>query len=334
MSSRIWSPLHARLHQLLRDRQLLPQRSRLLIAVSGGQDSLCLLALLRDLQPLWHWHLAIVHCDHRWREDSQANADQVKALAEIWQLPFYLAVATVPPKSEAVARDWRYDCCLNLALTHQFDRIVTGHTASDRAETLLYNLVRGSGADGLQALEWVRSLTDSVQVVRPLLAITRHETGQFCHAARLPIWEDSTNQDLQYQRNRIRQELIPYLQHQFNPQVETHLAQTCELLSAEVEYLESEAATIYHQVVHRSTSLKLDRNSLRARPIALQRRVIRRMLQEELGIAANFRQIEKIRGLLEAPQRSQTDPFPGGAIARVEETWICFIASPLPSELP
>jgi tRNA(Ile)-lysidine synthase len=294
------------------------------MAVSGGQDSICLAKLLLDLQPKWDWKLAIAHCDHGWRSDSAANALFVQTLANQWQLAYFEQVAEVVAPSEAAAREWRYQSLVKLAQQHGYDVIVTGHTASDRAETLLYNLLRGSGADGLQALSWQRSLTSGIQLVRPLLSFTRAQTAQFCQQMGLAIWEDSTNQNLQFARNRIRLELIPYLQTHFNPQVEQALNQTAELLQAEVDYLEKEASRLLTQAewtVERQAP-GFNRQVLRAAPMALQRRCIRQFLQYSLPEAPNFDQIEKLVGLISAPNRSQTDPFPGGTTAQVEGDWI------------
>src|SRR6476469_285709 len=316
-----WTYLHAQVHRTLLYRQILPSNQRLLVAVSGGQDSLCLIKLLLDFQPKWGWNLAIVHCDHRWRSDSQASANHVEQLAKNWGISYYLKTASDIQKTEAAARQWRYQALTEIAIAHNYPYIVTGHTASDRAETLLYNLVRGSGADGLQALTWQRALSPSITLVRPLLHLTRAETAQFCEKFDLPIWEDSTNQDLQYALNRIRQELVPYLQQHFNPQVEKALAQATELLQADVEYLEQAATELRQQAQH-PIQLGLNRLVLRSAPLALQRRVVRQFLQSALTRALNFEQIEKVTSLITAPNRSQTDPFPGGAIATVEGEWI------------
>ncbi|MEH2412243.1 tRNA lysidine(34) synthetase TilS [Nostoc sp.] len=330
----VWTPLHAKIHRTIRSRHLFERNQRLLIAVSGGQDSLCLIKLLLDLQSKWGWYLGIAHCDHRWRSDSQANANHVENLAKTWAISFYLETANQPINSEAAARDWRYQALSAIAQANNYQYIVTGHTASDRAETLLYNLIRGTGADGLQALTWQRPLTTAIMLVRPLLEITRSQTEQFCQEFKLPIWEDSTNQDLQYARNRIRQELIPYLRENFNPQVESALAQTAELLQAEVEYLEKAAQELREKAMERDMGheedsltplfpLRLNRRVLQKAPLALQRRVMRQILQQILTDAASFEHIEKLTALIIAPNRSQTDPFPGGAIAQVEGDWIC-----------
>lgn len=331
-----WTPLHDQLHHTLRQRHLLPQNQSILIAVSGGQDSLCLTKLLLDLQPKWGWYLGIAHCDHKWRFDSEANANYVKQLATGWELPFYLEIADQVYKSEAEARKWRYQALGKIALEHDYQYLVTGHTASDRAETLLYNLIRGSGADGLQALTWQRSLLEdaSLLLVRPLLEISRTQTGNFCQEQKIGIWEDSTNQDLRYARNRIRLELLPLLR-QFNPQAEMTLAQTAEILMAEVEYLENET----DRLLSRATEIDhlqfsqfevasiqcINRLVLCEAPLALQRRVMRRLLQEYLPVHPNFNHVEKLTALINAPNRSQTDPFPGGAIAKVQHPWILLI---------
>ncbi|WP_413171285.1 tRNA lysidine(34) synthetase TilS [Anabaena azotica] len=320
----IWTPLHAQIHRTIRTRNLFHRHQKLLVAVSGGQDSLCLIKLLLDLQPKWEWDVAIAHCDHCWREDSQANARHVENLAKSWETPFYLETAINPVKNEASARNWRYQALTKIAEVHNYQYIITGHTASDRAETLLYNLMRGTGTDGLQALTWQRPLTENIILVRPLLEVTRSQTQLFCQEFNLPIWEDSTNQNLQYARNRIRQELIPYLKANFNPQVESNLAQTAELLQAEVEYLEQTARQLRLEASAKGENdiLQLNRRLLKTVPLALQRRVMRQVLQEILPDAPNFEHIEKLRVLITAPNRSRTDPFPGGAIAQVQGDWI------------
>ncbi|PMB05535.1 tRNA lysidine(34) synthetase TilS [Fischerella thermalis CCMEE 5273] len=330
-----WTPLHAKIHRTIRSRHLFERKEHLLVAVSGGQDSLCLIKLLLDLQPKWEWKLGIAHCDHRWRTDSQANAQHIENLAKNWGISFYLQTVETRDlaslQSEAAAREWRYQVLSAIAQEHNYKYVVTGHTASDRAETLLYNLIRGAGADGLQALTWKRSLVDGIILVRPLLEITRTETGLFCQDLQLPIWEDFTNQDLKYARNRIRQEVIPYLSENFNPKVELALAQTAELLQAEVEYLEKaaqalrEEAMVGRTIIPSETPdqlLRLNRRVLQKAPIALQRRVMRQVLQQILPVAPTFEQIEKLTALITAPNKSQTDPFPSGATAIVESDWI------------
>jgi tRNA(Ile)-lysidine synthase len=330
-----WTPLHAQVHQTLRDRNLLPPKSQILIAVSGGQDSLCLAQLLLDLQSLWDWRLAVVHCDHRWRSDSAQNAAHVRDLAQTWGVNYHEVIATTDVSTEAKARDWRYQSFETLAQTHGFSHVAIGHTATDRAETLLYNLARGSGAEGLQSMGWNRSgfsatdpqAANPLQIVRPLLDLTRSQTAAFCTDRSIPVWHDTTNDDLTYRRNRIRKDIMPLLQSSLNPQADRHLAQTAELLAADVAFLQDHAQILYDQVVEQGfeqegSGYKIHRHRLAAAPIALQRRVLRSFCQSALNFNPTFDQIEGLMRLLTAPPRSQSSTFKGGAIGVVEGEWL------------
>ncbi len=317
---KMWTPLHARVHQTLKDRLILPSKKQLLIAVSGGQDSVCLLKLIIDLQIKWDWKIAIAHCDHGWASDL-GIADHVQNLASDYNIPFYLKVASTMKETEAAAREWRYQALQEIAEEYGFTEVVTGHTLSDRAETVLYNLIRGAGSDGLSALTWKRPLTNTINLVRPLLNVSRSETLEFCQQFALPIWEDAVNANLDYARNRIRQQLIPYLKDNFNPQVETTLAQTSEILRLETEYLETEAKKILDLAMDEKKS-KLHRDRLKLIPLALQRRVMSQFLQQIIIKKPNFEQIEAAVNLIHAPRRSRTSSFPGNIILEVEDNYI------------
>ncbi|PZV13395.1 MAG: tRNA lysidine(34) synthetase TilS [Pseudanabaena sp.] len=318
--------LRAELNAVLRSQpHLLPKNTNILLAVSGGQDSLCLASLLHMQQAKYNWNLTIAHCDHQWRSDSKANAAHVESIAKEWEITFCLRTAETLLTSEDNARKWRYAMLVEMAQVQNCAYVVTGHTRSDRVETLLHNLMRGSGADGLASLTWMRSLTPAIQLVRPLLNVSRPETAAFCRENQISIWEDSTNQNLDYRRNRLRLETIPYLQEYFNPQLEIAIAQTSELLHDDVIYLEAQASIFFEDnvsVIWDERLPRLHRQLLQEQPLALQRRIVRQFLSRYLIHQVNFEDIERLLDLLTAQNRSQSAPFKGNISASVEHPWI------------
>ena len=318
--------LRANLNAVLRSQpEMLPRDASLLVAVSGGQDSLCLAKLLQMQSAKFNWNLTIAHCDHRWRIDSSANAAHVENIAKEWGIAFCLRTAESILANEADARKWRYAMLVEMANIHKCAYVATGHTRSDRVETLLHNLIRGSGADGLTSLTWMRSLTPEIKLVRPLLNVSRHETLAFCRENQIPIWEDSTNQNLEYRRNRLRLETIPYLQEHFNPQLEIAIAQTSELLHDDVLYLEKQASFFFEDnvsVIWDEQLPRLHRLILQEQPLAIQRRIVRQFLSRYLPCQVNFEDIERFLNLLTAQNRSQSSPFKGNISAFVEHPWI------------
>lgn len=317
-----WTDFHARVHKTLRQRQLLPQQARILLAVSGGQDSLCLLRLLLDLQAKWQWELGVAHCDHRWQNDA-GMADHVQQWVQGYRIPFFRLTAAIPvTETEASARSWRYQVLIECCQDNEYNYLVTGHTGSDRAETLLYNLIRGSGSDGLQALTWQRALTENISLVRPLLNFSRSETQQFCEQFQLPVWEDAANENLSYARNRLRQQILPQLKEHFNPQVEMALAQTAEILQAETEYLQVLATDLFKKASIETSGYSLARDSLQTVPLALQRRVMRLFWRQHFRQSPTFEQVEALVYLINAPNKSRTASFPGNIYAEVEQNLI------------
>lgn len=320
----MWTDYHSKFHQTLKDRLLLPKNSRILIAVSGGQDSLCLAQLCLDVRSKWQWQIAIAHYDHGWKLDEGLGI-HVEKIAHNWGIEFYLDKATETiPETEAKARKYRYQGLINIAKNHQFHYLLTGHTLSDRGETFLYNLIRGAGMEGLSALQWTRKLTDNITLVRPLLNFTRSDTLSFCQQLQLPIWEDKYNDNKKFARNRLRLDLIPYIKKEFNPKIEQHLAQTAEVLRGDVEFLTQEAEKLFNLAIDND---RLTRSILRDKPLSLQRRVVRMFLNQKLETMPNFEQIEAVVRLIDAPNLHRTSSLSQGKFAQVREDSIVIESS-------
>ncbi len=215
-----WSQWHARLHKRLKKNEsLLPNKSTLLLAVSGGQDSMALLKLIFDLRRLYEWHIEVWHGDHLWHNSSHRFAEELRNWCHSKKINFY----SIQAKKEEVnnenkARDWRYKQLVIraklLSSNNQIypcTKILTGHTATDRAETIIMNLARGSDLIGLSTLKENREIEKNIDLVRPLIGFSRNETRQICDEFNLPIWIDPSNADLNLTRNKIRENILPVL---------------------------------------------------------------------------------------------------------------------------
>ena len=275
-----WSRWHHRLHQLLLDDpSLLPQGSGLLIAISGGQDSLALTRLLLDLREQHHWQLQLWHGNHNWRQDAAANAQHLQQLAAQWGLPLTVDCAEPAPKSEAAARQWRYERLQRQAETRSCPLVLTGHTATDRAETLLFHLIRGADLTAPSSLRQTRPLGAGITVVRPLLAFSRADTQACCEQLGLPVWLDSTNADRQFSRNRLRLDVIPELEA-LNPGATQHLARAAQLLE-ELEGQHSALEVLALEAIRREPGrADLNRQRWQEQPIELQKRLLHRWVQQ------------------------------------------------------
>lgn len=233
-----WSPDHLRLHRWLRRRPtLLPAGAPLLLAVSGGQDSMAMTGLLLGLQRLHGWRLHLWHGDHRWRPESAEQAAALAAWAAGQGLAIRVELADPPPAGEARARAWRYGCLEQQARQLGCSHVLTGHTASDRAETMLFNLARGSDRRGLCSPRASRPLgaaPGAPQLVRPLLPFSRADTARICQSLALPIWLDASNGDPRMARNRIRLEVLPVLEA-LHPGADRRLSALAERWGEELE---------------------------------------------------------------------------------------------------
>jgi tRNA(Ile)-lysidine synthase len=236
LPSRAWSRDHLRLHRWLRrEPSLLPTGCSLLLAVSGGQDSMALTALLDDLSRLHHWKVQLWHGDHRWRPESTQQARELASWMARRGLEMHIEQSPHAAGGEARARQWRYECLAREAGRLGCVRVVTGHTASDRAETMLLNLARGSHLRGMASLRASRPLQagrPSPALVRPLLLFSRADTARICDNLGLPVWLDPGNDDPRHARNRVRAEVLPVLE-ELHPGASRRISSLAESLSRE-----------------------------------------------------------------------------------------------------
>ncbi|MFC1980306.1 tRNA lysidine(34) synthetase TilS, partial [Chloroflexota bacterium] len=208
-------PLSERVLRYIQEHHLISSHQPLVIAVSGGPDSVCLLHILSKLQEDFSARLHVAHLNHQLRSaESDADAQYVSDLARRLDIPAtiegrdvkgYKARAHV--SLEEAAREVRYTFLTQVAKSIGADRAAVGHTTDDHIETILMHLIRGSGTRGLRGLqpytEW-KSEKESLRVIRPLLKVTREETSDYCHRHKLEPRMDTSNLSLSSLRNRIR----------------------------------------------------------------------------------------------------------------------------------
>lgn len=266
---------------------ILPREARILIGVSGGSDSIALLALLQEGAQKNGWKLAVAHLNHGLRgKASAADARWVKAVCKQRGIKVHsqrVDVATIakgqPGLSiEMAARQLRYQFFAELVKRHKYDCVALGHTQDDQAETVLLNLLRGTGSDGLSGMEtMVRR--DGLLIVRPLLSVPKKELIEYLHRRGLEWREDATNSDPSFMRNRVRAELLPLLSARFNPQMVNVLSRTATNLRHEKSVLRETIAADLMKCTRESRALDLV--DLRKLSASRQVLVVRYWLQEQ-----------------------------------------------------
>jgi tRNA(Ile)-lysidine synthase len=214
-----------------------PGRDAGVVAVSGGPDSVALLRLLLELRPAGLvGSLTVAHLNHQLRgADSDTDEDFVQRLAGEYSLPFRSKRVNVAELAkhqkdnlENAARQIRYGWLAELARSEGARWVATGHTADDQAETLLHRLVRGTGLHGLEGIPPRRELAPGFAVIRPLLGSSRAEVLAYLQKVKQDFRTDSSNLDLRFTRNRIRHELLPALERDFNPAIVSVLCRLAE----------------------------------------------------------------------------------------------------------
>ena len=305
----------SKLHQHIRDTASIARNARVLVAVSGGADSVALLHLLSDLTPETGWKLGVAHLNHQLRGPaSQDDERLVRARAESLNIPCYVECVDVAARAkkskqsvEMAARDARYTFLAGIAKQYAYDVIAVAHTKEDQAETLLLRLLRGAGTAGLGAMDpWVERL--GVPLVRPLLDLSKADLIAYLQGRGVAWHEDTTNTDAAYLRNRVRHELMPLLRERFNPNITDTLARTAELVREDQAVLRQIADDDLRNCSDEKGDLDVSR--LQALPVARRRRVILLWLigHEVQAVDLDYdviRRVEQlcatVRGTMETP---------------------------------
>lgn len=279
--------------------RLIVPGDRIVVACSGGPDSLALLHILVQLRQRYPIELKVAHVNHMFRPEAVQEAQFVHAMATRWGLDCEQAQIDVPKYMEETglsgqeaARLVRYRFLQQVAADWGHGKIATGHHRDDQAETVLLHLLRGAGSSGLGGMKAINGA-----IIRPLLSISRQQIEDYCQQQGLEAVQDNSNLHTDYLRNRVRLELIPLLERHYNPALRESLCRTAEIVGAEQELVAQMANNKWPDVVHECEGrISLNIKQLHQLPLALQRQIFRKVIEKKQGHlrGIQFLHVEKL----------------------------------------
>ena len=301
------SRLPEQIENSIRARKLFSRGRNILVAVSGGVDSMVLLHALHRLAPEHGWHLTVAHFNHQLRgRSSDADERLVCAVAKKLGLPFVAGRADVRKFARArkisiemAARGARHGFLARAAKQRRISTIALAHHADDQVELFFLRLLRGSGGEGLAGMKWVSpSPADAkIKLVRPLLDLPKSGIEKFARENKIRFREDASNRSPDFLRNRIRRELLPLLRKNYQPALDKTILRAMEIAGAEAEFVSAAArafaATKPLRRRRRGDARPTKRNFAKM-PVAVQRRKLQAKLLRH-GVAPNFDLIERLR---------------------------------------
>ena len=322
-------PVFRQVAATIRQKKLLRPDDRVLVAVSGGADSVCLLMVLYEIRQrgiLPGLDLHVAHVNYGLRgEESEKDEAHVRDLGKMLNIPVHVKRAHLVPRPgqtvQSQARDARYAFFARVRREYGLTAVTTGHTADDQAETVLLWLLRGSGTSGLAGIPVQRS--DGI--VRPLLDVTREQVLDYLASRGIAYRTDASNAMRIYRRNRVRHEIMPLLRT-FNPRIVQGLARAAEILAAEAALLDDLERERWKAVVKDVAPgrVVLQGERLAQEPLGLQRRLIRQALSVVRGSAAGltFRHVRDILARVVGAGCSGKLDLPGGIVVERDGTLV------------
>jgi tRNA(Ile)-lysidine synthase len=280
--------------------QMIAPGDKVLVAFSGGPDSMALVHLHLELRRKMPIEIILAHFNHKLRAAADLDERFVREVARGFRLPVIVKRRNVKAYArtrglnlEEAGRKLRYEFLREAAARCGATKIATGHTQSDQAETVLMRILRGSGLRGLGGIHPVVE----AKIIRPLIEIRRKEIEAYCRSRKLPFRADETNRDRRFLRNKIRLGLIPNLERNYEGRIVARLGRLAEVLREEENYLEGLAQKkCANLIVRRDDRIMLDVRSLAKRPKALARRFVRAFIRDIKGDlrAVSFEDVERL----------------------------------------
>jgi tRNA(Ile)-lysidine synthase len=294
-----------RVENQIQNRKLLKRGQKILVAVSGGLDSMVLLHALEKLSSRHKWKIVVAHFNHQLRgRASDADEKLVRKTAVEMKLPFAVERADVKKFAaqsklsiEMAARKLRHEFFARVARRQKIKTIALAHHADDQVELFFLRLLRGAGGEGLRGMKWQSPSPagKTISLVRPLLDFSKAELAEFARENKIHFRDDATNFSSDFLRNRIRNELLPLLRKDYQPSLNKTVLRVMEIVGAESDFVRSSSKRQFAQNKNQSrlTSAATKRN-FEGLPVAIQRRILQSQLKE-LEVSPDFELIESLR---------------------------------------
>lgn len=293
--------LEDKVKDTIKTNKLFKKGDRVIVGVSGGADSVCLLFILWRLKKELGLKLFVAHLNHGIRgRQADLDAEFVKGLADQFKLPFVvknIKKGRIKVNLEAEAREARYSFFKEILKQKKADKIAVAHTADDQIETILMFLLRGAGLRGLSGMKYKRD-----KIVRPILDCFREEILKYLKKNRLKYRKDITNEDVSFSRNRIRHKLIPYLEKEFNPQIKQVLFRNSKIVREDFDFIQREIKKLIPCLFKKNgDSIILDLPKWKKLPLVLKKGVLIFVLEKYLGYIHDigFGQLDDLINMLQ-----------------------------------
>nr|YP_009392831.1 tRNA Ile-lysidine synthetase [Caloglossa intermedia]ARW61393.1 tRNA Ile-lysidine synthetase [Caloglossa intermedia] len=266
----------------------------ILVAISGGQDSICLIKLLESFDKLYNlYKIEYIYIDHQWRIDSKKQIQHIISYMKVFKKKIYIYQINQLNSSEHVSRKHRYHIIINHAAINRHEAIVTAHTKTDKLETFLLNLTRGTSLEGATSLSFHRKLNYNLNLFRPLISTSREDITFFCKKRFLPLWSDTTNYNYEIKRNRIRHEILPYLRKYLNNRYASHFIKFLKTCHYDNEYIKQKVNKLY--IYLRSDYyISINFYLLKKEPFSIQARMLQLFIYHNFHLVANKKTLLKI----------------------------------------
>ena len=233
---------------------LIQKGDKIVIGVSGGPDSMCLLDSLYCLKEKLGIEIFVAHINHMIREEADEETEYVKEYCKNKNIKCYVKKADVEKLAkeqklgtEEMGRKIRYEFFKEIAKKENANKIATAHNLNDNVETVLLNLLRGTGVSGLKGIE-IKRIENDIEYIRPIRECERKEIEEYCEKQKLNPKVDKTNLESIYNRNKVRNDLIPYLKREFNPNILEGINRLSDIAREEEEYFDEIIAKQYEEL--------------------------------------------------------------------------------------